>query len=397
MVVDLVNNVTYTQYTGCGTGPILNPVAFALNMAGPGDVVGVTGDHPIVFFQANPSNCNQNAVGWGGGVVHDVDIVGLDNTAGINGIFLQGDISQAGGGGIDRVTFQGLRLHNQGGSRSPVQSTNSKRNGLLRIYDCAMDADDPTAWSGKGMKFGMRLYLTSLDARDNIYPVGAEEHNIYIDSPGWNGAYDPSFIAVNNKTFAATGRTGIQVVNRLYPAEQNVCNPGSNPVIGSPGLGKILIRNNRLFADASAGGGATVTIAGHHGDVWIEDNTLGAFGGAGGSVDTAGIVVWEPCSTWINDAGFATNAVHIEGNQILGTGSRANVGIASTGYAWVGVNTFATAGEGVRFNRIGETPNGSEFLPPSTMAGWQQGGPKAFDTLSGVYTSLTDTQIDTLY
>jgi len=386
----------FTQYTSCGTGPIDNAVAFALRMAQPGDVIGVTGAHPTVEFVANQNPCRQNEVSWANGaVVRDVDVVGLDATARINGIFVRGDYTAAGQGGIDRITLQGLTLRNPTGSFSPLQSTNDGRQGLLRVYDCRFDAESPATWGGKGMKFGARLYLISLDARANVFVTGAQEHNFYIDSPGYDGAYATSLIVANNQTLVPTGRTGLQVVNRIYPIDN--CNNTPTSYVGAPGKGTILIRRNFFHADASAGGGSTVTVAGHHGPVWIENNQIQASGGAGGSVDTGGIVVWNPCNTWLNPTGYATNRVYVQGNTIFGTGSRPCVSISATRFAWVGNNTLQCAGIGVEFDKPGDVPNLFEYLPSASMLGWQQGGCKARDTLGGVLQCLTDSQINLLY
>lgn len=386
VVTVVATGQTFTT-SPCGGGPINNAVAYAVRIAGPGDVIGVTGAHPVVEFVANFNPCKPNEASWANGaVIRDLDIVALDATASLQGVFFKGDYTQPGQGGIDRVTLQGLRFLNQSFSFSPIQSNNTSRHGLIRIYDCSIDALDPTAWAGKGMKFGMRLYLMSYDIRNNVFVTGAQEHNIYVDSPGYDGAYPTSMIVVGNVTNAPTGRTGLQLVNRVNPTAGYV---------GATGKGTVIIRNNQFHADASAGGGSTITIAGHHGKVWIHNNHVTSSGGAGGSVDTGGFVAWDGGNnpSWLLPSGHANKNIYVIGNTFVGTGSRANIKAESCQFVYVGNNTLQGAGHGVDF----DDTNGSEFLPASTMAGWQQGGCKARDVIMGSLVCLTDNQIDTLY
>ena len=392
VVYDLNSGITYNSYTQCGTGPITNAVAFALRIAQPGDVIVVVGTHPGITFVDIANPCRQNEVGWANGaVVRDVDVVGYGPQAAIEGITVFGDYTQPGGGGVDRVTFQNLRIRNEPAAFAPILTSQSGRNGLIRVYDCEIEPVDPAAWNGRGMKWGIRGYLTSWDVRNTTF-TSAEEHNIYIDSPGFDGAYSPSFIFQGNESLDFTGRTGIQIVNRIQPF---------SGYTGAPGLGTILIRGNTLRADAQyGGGGSVITVAGHHGDVWVENNTVIANSpNCGGSVDEGGLVAWAPFGSWLLPSGHATKALYIQGNTFTGTGCRPNIAASGCKKVWIGTNTFQLNGHGVDFdnNNGGGIFNGQEFLPPSTMSGWQQGGCKARDNLGAGSVCLTDAQIDANY
>ncbi len=238
----------------------------------------------------------------------------------------------------------------------------------------------------------MRTYLTAIDARYNVF-TGAQEHNFYLDSPGFAGDYAVSTILVGNQSLTATGRTGIQLVDRIYPAYNNL-------YVGAPGRGQAIIRNNILHSDSSAGGGSVITIAGHHDPVWIENNHITQTGGGGGSVDTGGILSWTPLRTWLLPSGHSVNGLFVNDNTIVGTGSRPNISPSGCRIAWVGNNTLQAAGHGVDFNdnATGGNPmNSASYLPSSTMPGWQQGGCKARDRIGGSMTCLTSVQIDTDY
>jgi hypothetical protein len=374
-------------------GPITNAVAFAIRRAKPGDVIGVYGMHPGLRFVPQQSSCRQSEVSWAeGAVIRGISIVGMGPKAGIEGIFIKGDYTRRGQGGIDKLTFQSLTIRNPRGSRTPLQSDNLGRHGLLRVYNCKFTAEDPSSWGGKGMKFGMRLHLLTADLRANRFTTGAQEHNFYVDSPGWDSAYPFALVVVGNSTDAPSGRTGIQIVNRINPIN-------GNPYLGAPGRGTILIRNNSFHADASGGGGSTVTIAGHYGDVWVQENVIRASGGSGGSKDTGGLVVWSPDGTWLMDNGFATKAIYINRNRFVGTGSRPSISASGAETIKIGKNLFAADGNAVEFdNRFGlGKPNGFEQLPPSNMPGWLQSGCKAKDMIGSGFQCLTDLELDELY
>jgi hypothetical protein len=389
MVTVVATGQTFTTYNLCGTGPILNAVAFALRIAVPGDVLGVTGTHPGIIIKPNPNPCRQDECGWASNVVQDVDIVGADSSATIDGVFIQGDYTVAGQGGVDRITFQNLRLRNSPFARAPFQTDQVGRNGRVRIYGCLFDSVDPNAWSGHGAQFGLRGYLTSWDIRDCQF-TDSQEHCVYVDSPGFDQAYPNSMILVGNSAIGFTGRTGVQIVNRINPA---------SGYTGASGRGTVLIRNNSFKCDSTFGGGHAVTIAGHWGNVWVENNTLeiNDIGPIGGSSDQGGILAWNPGATWEFN-GYTTKFMYVKGNNVFGTGTRGKVTISDTQTVWVDVNTLQGPGNGVEF----ETPggggaNGSESLPPSTMAGWLTSGCKALDVIGGVWRCLTNTEIDTLY
>jgi len=396
MVTVLQSGQVFTTYTGCGTQPITNAVAFALRIAQPGSVIGVWGMHPGITLKPNPNGCQQNEVGWAGNaVIHDVDIVGEDPTATIDGVVLYGDYLTPGQAGVDRITFSHLRLRNSPGETAPLYTGQESKHGLVRLYDSVIEPMDPTAWDGHGMKWGSRTFKTSLDFRGNNF-YGALEHGIaYNESIGEDGVYPFSGVFLDNICTATdSGRTCIQNVSRKFPI-------AGSAYESTGGKGTVLIRRNVMSADAGQNdGGSVVTVVGHLGNVFIQDNDITANdSGPPGGENEGGIVFWTDDSpshgAILNAAGFSTTYAYIAGNTIHGTGTNPCVAASGCQVVNVGVNTFAMGGVGVAFDTQfgGPIPNGKEYLPPSTMAGWLQGGAKATD--GGIV--LTDAQIDNRY
>jgi hypothetical protein len=397
MVTHLPTGNVWTNDIDCDANQSIGQyaLAFALRRARPNDVLQVTGTVAAVHFVPTHSPCKKFEAGWNSNVMRDVTIVGADSSATILGqIEIQGRVDIPGQGGVDRLTFENLRLRVTSGGKAPLLTHETSRQGLIRFYGCDFQTDDPAQFSGNGMMWACRGALASWDARENTF-VRAQEHLFYIDSPGWNGAYDPSFIFVDNVGLDVTGRTGIHLVNRPNPS---TADPS---YVGSPGLGDVLIRTNTMTVNPNlvGGGGSVITIAGHWGEVFVEHNIVQAIAGPNAASDSGGIIAWTPGDTWIMASGYATKYFYVRNNTVFGTGQRTNIGAAGCEVADIGFNTLMGAGDGIVFEgtSAGAIGNRIEALPPSTMSGWLQGAFKAKDKINGVLTVLTDTQIDNDY
>lgn len=222
---------------------------------------------------------------------------------------LLGDIRRASGEtGIRKIMFKNLILSNthwtttNSSSRSAVLSYSDSWLGLIGFHDNTFVAADPNAFNGDGMMWGIRGNgRARWDIRRNKFPR-MKEHKGYFDSVGADNG-GPTYIT-DNEALGPTGRTEWQFVNRQDP------NNGGGPTSG----GSIYIQRNKCWVDGHGGGGAAITVAGHTGQVYIEENDILA------ENQESGITIYSDLAhgIWKNANGFSTTYARLISNKILG-------------------------------------------------------------------------------
>jgi hypothetical protein len=285
-VTDLRTSKTWTSFPN---GSSFNgyELAYTMNkLANPGDAIGVNGSFESLSIGGGNTNQKRTVV-WQNGPVHDLEIIGVapDRASRIRGIQFIGDK-----GGADNIRFQNLTVANPGGSFAPIRTYKNFLFGLLRFYDITLEALDPGAWKGNGMKWGIRGHgPAQWDIRYMLCPK-AQEHSVYADNLQGD-SYFMYIDALNN------GRTGIQLTNR-----------GTS---GPTGFGNVLLKKVSVRGnDKRSGGGSDITIVGQHGHVHILDcESIGDPNKSSGA-----LVAWSDKGHgwWPDDHGFTTTKLTLE-------------------------------------------------------------------------------------
>jgi hypothetical protein len=240
-----------------------------------------------VEIGGGPSN-QRSTVYWPNNqTIRDIEIIGLDpnRTNEIGTVAFNETM-----GGAEDILFQNLTIK---GTERPVSTNMNHMFGKLKFYDISLKSSDPSAYQGRGLKWGFRGHgLAQWDLRYVDVPM-TEEHGCYFDNIQGNSR----FIEV---TVHKPGRTGFQVVNR----------PNSGP----SGFGMLQFYKCRVLgADVWAGGGSDFTIAGHLGVVKLIDcESIGNPNKSSGA-----IVVWtdddpKKGGAYLNKNGYSTKKIIIQ-------------------------------------------------------------------------------------
>lgn len=233
------------------------------------------------------------------------------NPAVLRGVSFVGDTRPTtqnfllGNTGVGRILFKDIDLRNPATGTCSVGVFEHSWHGLIGLHDCTFTAESKTSFNGLGVKWNIRGNgRARYDIRRGKF-VAAIEHHVYLDSVGADGG-GATFIT-DCVSMGPAGRTGVQLVNRG--------NPAANWAGGPTGLGDVFIQRNNMSANGASGGGGVITVAGHLGNVYVEDNTLTA------GKDEAGIVVWTDSgkAPHLNERGFSHNFVRLINNKITGT------------------------------------------------------------------------------
>jgi len=252
-------------------------------------------------------------VAWSGRPISGVVARSADpaNPALIKGLSFTGDVRSstsaflAGNTGVGRILFKDVTIRNPATGSSCVGVAAHSWQGLLGFHNCRFTGESTTTFGGTGINWNIRAHGRGrYDIRNGSF-AAAREHHIYLDSVGADGLGD-TYIT-DCISLGPTGRTAVQLVNRGDP---NALWAG-----GPTGLGAVFIQRNKFAATGGSGGGGVITVAGHLGPVYIEDNELSA------GKDEGGIVVWtdggkKPHRT---PGGFSHTFVRLINNNITGT------------------------------------------------------------------------------
>ncbi len=371
---------TFTTYSN----PSSNVLAFAMKLAKPGDVIALKGQFPAVAIGLTFSFADSEVFWPGGQVIRDITIIAADpaDPPTINGLTFRGDMT-TGQGGVDNIYFKNVIVRNGGDNRTPIIIFQGSLLGRIGLYDITYVTVNPSLYGGYGMKWGLRGHGRALyDVRRNIFTAtavgSAEEHAIYIDSPGWNGAGDSYILDLVQQ--GPSGRTCIQVVNRKNE--------------GPTGLGLLMMK--RIVARTKKGaGGSALTIAGHLGPVYMEDIYYKG--------DLGAITFWS-------DAGKGLHTVKIDGKDFTTpyaelrnvyidatNADRSHIALAGVGTAIIGA--FTIIGNRTAFdlwnNFSGPLDNGDVWFdvtaPVSAYPGFQSA-----QKIKYKGSSLSDAAIDAM-
>jgi len=231
-------------------------IAAALRASKSGDVIEVAdGVYRGGEWGFGPASAGRTAVKPNGAPIRSVAIVAAAGTRPtITDIKIGGRIDVAGGGGIDEVLLRGFTHWNSANSPTPIIVYKGARVGMLRIYDAETAYERQASWGGYGSKWA--LIRAEGRARYDIRRIlsrGAQEHIVYVDCPGWDGAGCSVFAEITCEK--PTGRTAVQITNRKD------YNPGPS------GSGDLYFADLALWTEAG-GGGFGLTVAGHLGNVY---------------------------------------------------------------------------------------------------------------------------------
>lgn len=348
-IVATGKTVTTTHY---GTPLAGDALAQAIRLHGfPGVCVEVHGNQYKGMEYNGPNRNYTHTVTWATGPVKDVTIIGGP----INRAAKIGTVTVHNGAGDLRI--QNATVQNHSSGYSPFLVAMNGIAGCMRLYEVNIEPQDPNAWGGKGMKWGIRGHgCAQWDIR-NINFAPAVEHNMYLDNCQGTSYF------VNCKG-GNTGRTMFQITNRK--------------VSGPTAFGDIIVKGCES-RNVWSQGGSDFTFAGiGEGTIYFMDNK--SYGSTNGS--HGAFVCWSDAGhgLYLNENGYTTGGLVIR-NFIVDhpNADRDHIAIA-------GVEHAILANWQVKGNRTalllnskygGKIDNGYVGLYtrdgslPSQSAGWQ--------------------------
>lgn len=363
--------------------PLMTPLATALKLALPGDVIACQGELEGVQIGKYDPN-KPFAVWWPNGqVIRNVSIVSEipSQPCIIRGVSIQGNILQAAGHGVDDITFKDVKLKNMGSSATAFIVSMNSVQGMIRLYNVDLISGSPGSYGGYGLKWGIRANGPArYDIRGFKCPA-AEEHCLYLDSVGADAGGDSYFLDITQK--APSGRTGIQIVNRKDPIHGSM---------GMSGLGNLYFRRLKL-STVAGGGGSGFTIVGHLGGVFLKDlrykGNLGA------------VVFWSDSSKGLHltPDGYTVPYARIEDVYVDAPAADRDH-IMISGVKHVQIKRFLVKGNKAAFSFNssygGPIPNGLiEFIGPKPLSAYT--GFKAGQKIKINNQVQTNQQIDFLF
>ncbi len=362
--------------------PLTVPLAYAMNNAHPGDVIACSGE--LAGVEIGKYNPNKPfAVYWpNGAVVRDISIVSEDpaHPCIIRDTGIMGNYMIPGSSGVDDLTFKDIIFKNTADSGTAFIVFGGSIHGMLRFYNVGFASVDPTAYSGYGLKWNIRANGRARYDIRGMDLKGAQEHGLYLDSPGADGAGDSYFLDIRQN--APTGRTGIQIVNRAYASAAG----------GPTGLGDLYFRRLNLWTMAG-GGGSGLTVVGHLGTVFVD--TLFYKGNLGA------VVFWSDSGKGLHldSKGFTTTAAVLENIHVDSPNAdRSHIAIKGVGYTKI--RRFFVKGNKVAVDL--DSPSGGpvyngvvEFQTTGALSKWN--GFKSYIKVKKNGQTLSNTQIDTIW
>lgn len=374
-------DVVYTHDPFHG-GPLQYTLAAAIRLAQPGDVIALKGIFKAIVIGKTDPNKPYAAYWQNGAIIKDLSIISEDanQPATIDGIGITGNIAAAGQGGVDGLYFHDLIVRNGGDDRAPIMVWQNSKQGLIGLYHIVAQSVNPALYGGWGMMWNVRGHGRARYDVRGFECAGAQEHCLYLDSPGWDGSGDNYFVDVFQDA-APSGRTFIQIVNRADPNMQG----------GPTGLGNIFIKHARGWTTAG-GGGSGITVAGHLGCVDIDDYEYKG--------DLGAVVFWSDTSKGLHltPDGFTCPQAILKNIRVNSPNADRNH-VAISGVGVVEIHDFQINGGKTAFSFDdtfgGPIDNGEErfCLPPlvSQYAGFQSNGKVKRNNQP-----LSDQQIDAL-
>jgi hypothetical protein len=378
--------VAQTITTNWYNQPLTNALAYALRLSGPGEVIELSGEHPLVRaggindskgFEAtrprDPLTGKRPPIPECAIVAKTDD----DIPDAIYGFSVAGTADDTDGG-IEGLTFCGIDFVCDSAAPRFAKTAfiveQFIATGYVRFWGCDFTrSTDPTAWQGWGRMWAARLHgiCTYFEAIESKYGDALEWALVYADNLGRKG--HTSRIIGCTVTGRGGGRGCGQFANRPDSAQGDPARYGG---------GRILIEDCDLRCIGGNGGGA-ITVASSSAHVVIRRCRIELEG------PHNGIMVWLDSGHGgliLNDAGFAHDAVVIDSVQIRG-GNRPHVAVSAAERVTIrnGFRISAGANDGARhcfdFGADGnpKIPNGEirfAGFPAgtlSTYAGFQSG------------------------
>ncbi len=315
-----------------GGALLTNPLAVALNLARPGDVIACKGElNGVEIGKYNPSK--SPAVYWANGeVLRDISIVSEDSNQPciIRGVSIMGNYLVPGGSGVDDLTFKDILFKNMGGSATAFIVFGGSIQGMIRMYNTGFVSGSPGFYSGYGLKWNIRANGRARYDIRGMTLIAAQEHGLYLDSPGADDMGDSYFLDITQT--APTGRTGIQIVNRKDPAFAG----------GISGRGDLYFRRLKLWTE-EGGGGSGLTVAGHLGRVLVDELTYQGNMGA--------VVFWSDAGKGLHltPDGFTCPYASLENIKVLSPiADRSHIAIKGVGY--IKIRRFLIKGNKAAFD-----------------------------------------------
>ena len=307
--------------------PLDNALAYALRLSEPGEVIGLSGEHP--GFRAGGTNDSKGfeavrprdpATGKRP-PIPECAIVrddGADIPA-IFGVSITGTDDDTDGG-IEGITFHGIDIVTPSAApnhgKCAVIVEQFKATGYLRFWNCDFTREsDPNAWQGWGKMWAVRAHgvLTYLEMVECVADDALEHALAYADNLGRNG--DTSRFIACAVTGRGGGRTCIQAVNRVDSAQGDPARYGG---------GRVVIDGCDLRCIGGNGGGA-ITFASSGAHILIRDTKIEVAG------PHNGIMVWINSGNGgliTNAAGFAHEVVVLDGVTVRG-GNRPHIAVSA--------------------------------------------------------------------
>lgn len=322
--------------------PLNNALAYALRLSGPGEVIGLSGEHPFVriggineskvFEAARPKD---PATGKRPPIPHCAIVRddGAERPT-IYGLGIAGTADETDGG-IEGLTFVDVELtcdpiHFQ---KTALLVEQFIQTGYLRFWRCDWSrSTDPSAWQGWGKMWGMRTHgvILYFEAIDCVAGDALEHSLVYGDNWGRHG-HTSRIVRCRVIGGRGGGRTCFQLANR--------------PDSGPSGDGKVVIEDCDFRCIGGNGGGA-ITFASSSAHIVIRRTRITLAG------PHNGVMIWVDSGhggLYANDAGFAHDSVLIDGLQVTG-GNRPHIAISAAERVTIanGFRVRGTAADGLR-------------------------------------------------
>lgn len=307
--------------------PLDNALAYALRLSEPGEVIGLSGDHP--YLRAGGPN---DAKGFEATRPRDpatgkrppipeCAIVRDDGaeSAAILGLNIAGTADE-NDGGIVGLTFHDVDFVCDSAAprhaKTAVQVEQFIATGALRFWGCDFTREtSATAWQGWGKMWGVRAHgvLTCLEMVECKSDDALEWALAYADNLGRNG--DTSRFIDCVVEGRGGGRGCLQFANRPDSAQNDPARYGG---------GRLLIEDCDFRSIGGNGGGA-ITVASSSAHVVIRDTKIELEG------PHNGVMIWLDSGHGgliLNPSGFAHEAVLLERLQVRG-GNRPHVAVSA--------------------------------------------------------------------